>query len=55
MIQLWAGRRFYVAAVRAARHGATNMDTLVAAGTSAAWVYSLVVTLAPGLIDCCRP
>ena len=51
VIQLWAGRRFYVAAIRAARHGATNMDTLVAAGTSAAWAYSVVVTLAPGLVE----
>jgi P-type Cu+ transporter len=51
IIQLWAGRRFYVAAIRAARHGATNMDTLVAAGTSAAWAYSVVVTLAPGLVE----
>ena len=51
VIQLWAGRRFYVAALRAARHGATNMDTLVAAGTSAAWAYSVIVTLAPGLVE----
>jgi P-type Cu+ transporter len=51
VIQLWAGRRFYVAAFRAARHGATNMDTLVAAGTSAAWAYSVVVTVAPGLVE----
>jgi Cu+-exporting ATPase len=51
VIQLWAGRRFYVAAFRAARHGATNMDTLVAAGTSAAWAYSVIVTLAPGLVE----
>jgi Cu+-exporting ATPase len=51
VIQLWAGRRFYVAAVRAARHGTTNMDTLVAAGTSAAWAYSVVVTVAPGLVE----
>ena len=51
VIQAWAGRRFYVAAFRAARHGATNMDTLVAAGTSAAWAYSVVVTVAPGLVE----
>jgi Cu+-exporting ATPase len=49
LIQFWAGRRFYSAAVRAARHGTTNMDTLVAVGTSAAWLYSVVVTLAPRL------
>jgi P-type Cu+ transporter len=46
-VQAWAGGRFYRAAWRAARHGATNMDTLVAVGTSAAWGYSVVVTLAP--------
>jgi Cu+-exporting ATPase len=51
VIQAWAGRRFYVAAWRAARHGTTNMDTLVAAGTTAAWAYSLVVTLAPSVIE----
>src|SRR5438552_3640128 len=32
-VQLWAGNRFYRAAWRAARHGATNMDTLIAIGT----------------------
>jgi len=46
-VQAWAGRRFYVAAVRAARHRAANMDTLVALGTSAAWAYSVVVTVFP--------
>ncbi|MFI5198814.1 MAG: heavy metal translocating P-type ATPase, partial [Candidatus Limnocylindrales bacterium] len=51
VIQAWAGRRFYVAAIRAARHGTTNMDTLVAIGTSAAWLYSVVVTVAPGLVE----
>ena len=35
-VQLWAGGRFYRAAWRAARHGAANMDTLIAIGTSAA-------------------
>ncbi len=49
-IQVWAGRRFYVAALRAARHRTTNMDTLVAVGTSAAWAYSVFVTLAPEVI-----
>ena len=44
---MWAGRRFYVAALRAARHGTTTMDTLVAAGTTAAWTFSAFVTLFP--------
>jgi Cu+-exporting ATPase len=49
-IQAWAGRRFYVAAIRAARHRTTNMDTLVAVGTSAAWAYSTFVTIFPDVI-----
>jgi Cu+-exporting ATPase len=49
IVQAWAGRRFYRAAWRAARHGTTNMDTLVAVGTSAAWGYSAVVALWPAV------
>jgi len=49
-IQFWAGGRFYRAALRAARHRATNMDTLVAAGTTAAWAYSVFVTMYPGVV-----
>jgi Cu+-exporting ATPase len=50
IVQFWAGRRFYRAAWRAARHGTANMDTLVAVGTTAAWGYSVVVTLAPAVV-----
>jgi P-type Cu+ transporter len=50
IIQFWAGRRFYAAAWRAARHGSTTMDTLVAVGTTAAWGYSVFVTLLPDVI-----
>src|SRR4029078_1509172 len=50
LVQVWAGRRFYQPAWRAARHRTTNMDTLVAIGTSAAWGYSVVVTLWPALV-----
>ena len=49
IVQAWAGRRFYRAAWRAARHGTTNMDTLVAVGTTAAWGYSAVVALWPAV------
>jgi Cu+-exporting ATPase len=49
IVQLWAGGRFYRAAWRAARHLATNMDTLIAVGTTAAWGYSIVVTLWPSI------
>ncbi|MFI5262822.1 MAG: heavy metal translocating P-type ATPase, partial [Candidatus Limnocylindrales bacterium] len=50
-IQVWAGRRFYVAALRAARHGTTNMDSLVAIGTSAAWAYSVFITVVPSVVE----
>lgn len=46
-IQFWAGRVFYRAAWAAAKHGGTNMNTLVALGTSAAYGYSAFVTLWP--------
>jgi len=49
-IQFWAGGRFYRAAWRAARHRSATMDTLVAVGTSAAWGYSVVVTMWPEVI-----
>ena len=50
LVQAWAGRRFYAAAWRAGRHGGATMDTLVAVGTSAAWAYSVAVTLNPAWV-----
>jgi Cu+-exporting ATPase len=44
-VQFWIGRRFYVGAWNALRGGTGNMDVLVALGTSAAYFYSLAVTL----------
>ena len=49
-IQFWAGGRFYRAAWRAGRHGGATMDTLVAVGTTAAWGYSVFVTMYPEII-----
>ena len=49
-IQFWAGGRFYRAAWRALRHGDATMDTLVAVGTSAAWAYSVFVTMYPDVV-----
>jgi Cu+-exporting ATPase len=51
LVQFVLGRRFYAAAARAARHGSANMSTLVVLGTSAAWLYSTVVALAPSLVS----
>src|SRR5215203_3766000 len=49
-VQFWAGRRFYRGAWGALKHGQANMNTLVVMGTSAAYLYSVVATLAPQLI-----
>ncbi len=50
IVQFVYGRRFLVAALKAARHGSTDMNTLVAMGTMAAYGYSMVVTLLPDLV-----
>jgi Cu+-exporting ATPase len=49
IVQFWAGRPIYQAAWVAARHGGTNMNTLIAVGTSVAYAYSAFVTLWPRL------
>jgi Cu+-exporting ATPase len=46
---LWAGRHFYVGAWNSFRHHSADMNTLIAVGTGAAFVYSLVATFAPGI------
>jgi P-type Cu+ transporter len=48
-VQFWAGWRFYRGAWGALKHWQANMNTLVVMGTSAAYLYSVVATLAPGL------
>ncbi|PKO80797.1 MAG: copper-translocating P-type ATPase [Betaproteobacteria bacterium HGW-Betaproteobacteria-13] len=45
-VQFWLGARFYRGAWASLRGGGANMDVLVALGTSMAYFYSLVVTLA---------
>lgn len=44
----FSGRSYFVGAWKQARHGAANMDTLVALGTGAAWLSSVVVIAFPG-------
>lgn len=43
----WAGRSIFVNAWRGLRHRTTNMNTLVALGTSVAFLYSAYATLFP--------
>ncbi len=46
-VLFYCGSSFFTGALKAARHGGTNMDTLVALGTSAAYLYSVWVTFFP--------
>jgi Cu+-exporting ATPase len=50
-IQFWIGWQFYAGALAAARHRTTNMNTLIAVGTSAAYVYSVTATFFPQVFE----
>ncbi|MDO8583031.1 MAG: heavy metal translocating P-type ATPase [bacterium] len=50
-VQFWAGLTFYQATIPALKHRAANMDTLVALGTTVAFIYSTVVTIFPSIIE----
>ncbi|CAN1287883.1 Copper-transporting ATPase RAN1, partial [Linum perenne] len=45
VVQFVIGKRFYVGAARALKNGSTNMDVLVALGTSASYFYSVCALL----------
>ncbi len=46
-VQIWCGWQFYVAAWKGLKHRSTDMNTLIAVGTTAAFVYSTIVTFWP--------
>src|SRR5512143_1322912 len=48
-VLLWSGRRFYKGAWSGFRHRTADMNTLIAVGTGAAFLYSVVATLVPGV------
>lgn len=48
-VQFIAGWRFYRGLFHAVRARSANMDALIAIGTTAAWLYSTVVTFIPGV------
>ncbi len=48
-VQFVVGWTFYVGAYKALRNKTANMDTLIAMGTSTAWIYSTIVTFLPGI------
>jgi Cu+-exporting ATPase len=48
-VQFWAGLRFYRGAWGALKHKTSDMNTLIAVGTSVAYFYSMTAVIAPGL------
>lgn len=48
-VQFWIGWRFYQGTLDAIKHRTTNMDVLIAMGTTAAWLYSSFITFIPGI------
>jgi len=49
IVVLWGGASFFVRGWRSLKPWHPNMYTLIALGTGAAWVYSMVALLLPGL------
>jgi Cu+-exporting ATPase len=47
-VLLYSGREFYASAWNGLRHRTASMDTLIALGTGAAFLYSLAATVVPG-------
>ena len=50
-VQFYIGLQFYRGAIAAARHKTTNMNTLIAIGTSSAYIYSMVATFFPSVFE----
>jgi len=48
-VQFWAGWRFYRGAWGALKHRTADMNTLIAVGTSAAYIYSMIAVIYPVL------
>ena len=48
-VVLWAGKPFFERGVESIRNRHPNMFTLIAIGTGAAWIYSVIATVAPGV------
>jgi Cu+-exporting ATPase len=48
-VVMWCGRQFYTAAWSGLKHRSADMNTLIAVGTGAAFLYSVVATILPAL------
>ncbi len=49
-VLVYSASGIFSGAIKQAKHGSTNMDTLVALGTGAAWVYSMIVVVFPSVV-----
>ena len=49
VMMLMTGEHFYKSGFKALKSGHANMDTLIAIGTSAAWLYSILVVYRPSM------
>ncbi|HEY0720322.1 MAG TPA: heavy metal translocating P-type ATPase [Gammaproteobacteria bacterium] len=47
VVMIYSGGHFFTGAWKQFRHHSANMDTLIAMGTGAAWLYSMAITLFP--------
>lgn len=48
-VLLWSGQHFFSGAWSAFKHRSADMNTLIALGTAAAWLYSVVILVAPAI------
>ena len=48
-VLFWSGGHFFSGAWAALKHRSANMNTLIALGTAAAWLYSTIAILFPGI------
>jgi len=48
-VLFWSGGHFFTGAWAALKHRSANMNTLIALGTAAAWVYSTIAILFPSI------
>ena len=50
-VMIWAGSRFYKGFWNSLKHKTADMNTLVAVGTGAAFIFSTLATVAPYLFE----
>lgn len=50
-VQFWIGGQYLTSALKAFRHRLANMDTLIATGTLAAYIFSIVATFVPTMFE----